>query len=105
MNKTPNKSVSLTIPQQYKSKELTEKEQHTYSLQYQTNDKTAPAFIAVAADDSAVNPGNSLIYALAIIAPVVLPNPYHGLRYTTVFPLPYLRIIPSARNRFKSATA
>lgn len=44
-------------------KELTEKEQHTYSLQYQTNDKTAPAFIAVAADDSAVNPGNSLIYA------------------------------------------
>lgn len=73
-------------------KELTEKEQHTYSLQYQTNDKTAPAFIAVAADDSAANPSNSLIYAEELLkngipfSLHVYPNGGHSFGFNDSFP-------------------
>lgn len=73
-------------------KELTSEEERAYSLQYQVNKDTAPAFIAAATDDPAVNPMNSLIYGEALLKngiPVSLhiyPQGGHSFGFKDSFP-------------------
>lgn len=73
-------------------KELTEAEERAFSLQYQVDENTAPAFIAAAEDDPAVNPMNSLIYAETLLrnhVPVSLhiyPDGGHSFGFKDSFP-------------------
>ena len=73
-------------------KELTTTEEHAYSLQYQVSSDTTPAFIAVSADDPAVNPMNSLIYGEALLKnsiPLslhVYPNGGHSFGFKDSYP-------------------
>lgn len=87
-----NSRTHLPSRQRMFGTELTEEQQHAYSLQYQVDKKTAPAFIVAAADDPAVNPINSLIYGEALsesgvpFSLHIYPNGGHNFGFNDSFP-------------------